>query len=1020
MILSPWLTKKILLLLLLLFGLLALILSVNIPLGESPDEYAHFKYVQFLAEHGRPPVNMDERNTAGYRSKWPPLYQYLAAPLARLGRSDGPDSLKSVGSNSRNAIALDGLNAMVFLHTDDESFPFSGIVRSWHAARLVSIALSLGTLILLFFTLRYEFSALISLLLVATVALLPEFIAISAVISDDNLLGFLTALFLWILWPLFRQEGSWKRYLALGLVAGLAMTTKYSVIFLPLGLLWLHLLLKRRIFPLQIIAFAGGYLFALGGWIYFVIYHFNQIKTFGPFRGIIAPFLLGGVDPTTRALAAAIHVGKYNAPVFDFLGAPWPEWLQTFFVTALFPRANMNVWLWAPLLVFFMAALIGSLLSLSQAQGANTAAPPSAHSPIRSFAYSQILFSLGYILLFIPLPLYRFIITSNIAETAQGRHILFPALIPLAMLLGFGLRYWLQERGAAMALIALILFFGVSMAFSVWPKITLADFPPLPVKTLPNGAPQLLLDNDFGNGIHLLGLNFPDGADPNAIPLTLIWQAKEVPATDYTVQLQLRDENDRLLGVWQGQPVNGRYPTRAWDKGDVIYDTVWLPVLGSAAIKALDLSVALRAEGEDGGAARVVSLPKSVVSKFNALPPLVTTGFQTRLLPRGDGFDARDPYRYRSAIALNLNTPVSGDAVVLQAPDGQRYLPTLALTGFTNAIAIFNVDWLWPSGNYNLLLLNEDGGVQKTIAGIARVLNRQRLLEAPPLSHPLNANFNEQFELLGYELPVNRALPGEEFEVTLVWKALRVNNTSYKIFNHLLNAGGMQYGGQDRIPQGYYSTILWNPGEVVIDRYAVPVSANAPDGIYRLDVGLYPESDPLSPLPLADTGQTGVKLGPVKVGGQPKESLAPAPPDTPRQEQFGEFIALNGYSLAWEADKRLRLNLYWQTMAPPPLDYILFIHLVDASGAALTQFDGPPVSGLYPTSFWDTGEQIFDSRRLDLSKLPAGQYKIRLGWYDPASGQRLPVDGSAEGFVEIDFKNQCKARFILTSPAAPK
>ncbi|OQY27483.1 MAG: hypothetical protein B6243_12950 [Anaerolineaceae bacterium 4572_5.2] len=787
MILPPSLTKKILVAILLLFGLLALILSVNIPLGEAPDEYAHFRYIQFLAEHGRPPINMAERDAVGYRSKWPPLYQSLAAPLARLGWSDGPDSLKNVSSNSRNVIALDGLNAMAFLHTDDESFPFSGIARSWRAARLVSIALSVGTLILLFFTLQYEFSALISLLIVATVALLPEFTTISAVISDDNLLGFLTALFLWIMWPLFTRHGSWKRCLALGAVAGLAMTTKYSTIFLPVSLMLLHLLLKRRIFPLQIIAFLGGYLFALGGWIYFVIYHFNQIKTFGPLRGIIAPFLLGGVDPTTRALAAAIHVGKYNAPVFDFFDAPWLEWLQTFFVTALFPRANMNVWLWMPLLVFFMAALIGSLLSLNRPQRGNAVAPPSAHSQIRKFANSQILFSLGYILLFVPLPLYRFIITSNVAETAQGRHILFPALIPLAMLLGFGLRYWLKERGAAVALIGLILFFSGSMAFFVWPKITLADFPPLPVKTSLDNAPQLLLNDDFGGGIHLLGLNFPDGADPNALPITFVWQAKDVPATDYTAQLQLSDENGRLLGVWQGQPVNGRYPTRAWDKGDVIYDTVWLPVLGSAAIKSLDLSVALRAE-EGDSAARVISLPRSVVSKFNTLPPLVTADFQTRLLPRGDRFNARDPYRYRSAIALNLNIPASANALALQAPDGQRYSPTLALTGFVNTIAIFNVDWPWPSGDYDLLLLNEDGGAQKTIAEIAQILNRQRLLEAPPLSHPLDANFNNQFELLGYELPVNRALPGGEFEVTLVWKALTVSNTSYKIFNHLLDA----------------------------------------------------------------------------------------------------------------------------------------------------------------------------------------------------------------------------------------
>jgi len=1005
MILSPSLTRKTVLLLLLLFGLLALILSVNIPLGESPDEYAHFKYVQFLAEHGRPPVNMAEREVVGYRSKWPPLYQFLAAPLARWGWSDGPDSLKGLGSNSRNAIALDGLNDMVFLHTDDESFPFSGIARSWHAARLASIALSLGTLLLIFFTLGYEFSAFISLLITAAVALLPEFTAISAVISDDNLLGFLTALFLWTLWPLFRQEGNWKRYLALGFVAGLAMTTKYSSIFLPLSLVMLHLLLRRRVNFKQIVAFGLSYAFSLGWWVVFVIRHFNKIQTYGLLKGVIAPFVAGGLEPSSRHLATLLKLDSYHATSANIAELPWLEGLQTFFVTALFPRADMAAWLWIPLLVFFAVAFIGSLLSLSRPQKTNTAAPPSANPQIRQSANSQILFSLGYILLFVPLPLYRFIITPNLAESAQGRHILFPALIPLAMLLGFGLRYWLKERGAAAALIALLLFFGVSMGASVWPKITLADFPPLPVKTSPDGTPQLALNNDFGNGIHLLGLDFPESADPNALPVTLIWQAKDVLDTDYTVQLQLSDENERLLGVWQGQPVNGRYPTRAWDKGDVIYDTVWLPVLGSAAIESLNLSVALRAAGTDGGVTRVISLPKSVANKFNALPPLATTGFQTRLLPRGDGFDVRNPYGYRSAMALNLNVPVSGNAVVLQAPDGQRYSPTLALTGFTNAIAIFNVDWTWPSGDYDLLLLNEDGGAQKTIAGIARVQNRRRLLAAPPLSRPLNANFNNQFELLGYDLPDNRVLPGEEFEVTLAWKALAVNNTGYKIFNHLLNAEGTQYGGQDRIPQGYYSTILWVPGEVVIDRYPVPVAANAPDGVYWLDVGLYPEDNPLSPLPLTDTGQTGVKLGPVKVGGQPAASLPFAPPDVPRREQFGESIALKGYSLAREADKQLRLNLYWEAMASPPLDYTLFIHLIDASGAVAAQFDSPPVNGLYPTSFWDAGEQIFDSRRLDLSELPPGQYQIRLGWYDPASGQRLPVPGNPENFVEIDFKN---------------
>ena len=51
-------------------------------------------------------------------------------------------------------------------------------------------------------------------------------------------------------------------------------------------------------------------------------------------------------------------------------------------------------------------------------------------------------------------------------------------------------------------------------------------------------------------------------------------------------------------------------------------------------------------------------------------------------------------------------------------------------------------------------------------------------------------------------------------------------------FNNLLDSNGELYGGYERLPLEYYSTLLWAPGEVVVDGYAVPVDVDAPSGEY--------------------------------------------------------------------------------------------------------------------------------------------------------------------------------------------
>jgi hypothetical protein len=137
---------------------------------------------------------------------------------------------------------------------------------------------------------------------------------------------------------------------------------------------------------------------------------------------------------------------------------------------------------------------------------------------------------------------------------------------------------------------------------------------------------------------------------------------------------------------------------------------------------------------------------------------------------------------------------------------------------------------------------------------------------------PLEANFADQIQLLGYDLPKTQVKTGEAIPVTLYWQAPpdKAPDADFIQFNHLHDIDGTLRGGYDRQPLEYYNTRRWAPGEIVIDGYAVPVDADAPPGEYYLDVGYYLTvgESPVS-LPLVVDGRqseiTAVTIGPIEV-----------------------------------------------------------------------------------------------------------------------------------------------------------
>lgn len=90
------------------------------------------------------------------------------------------------------------------------------------------------------------------------------------------------------------------------------------------------------------------------------------------------------------------------------------------------------------------------------------------------------------------------------------------------------------------------------------------------------------------------------------------------------------------------------------------------------------------------------------------------------------------------------------------------------------------------------------------------------------------------------------------------------------------------------------------------------------------------------------------------------------------------------------AGQVLHLLLVWRPEEPLPLDYKLFVHVAGEDGRPLAQWDGMPCLNTARTSRWAAGEAVRDHVLLRLpAELPAGSYRVLVGLYDPASGERL-------------------------------
>lgn len=270
-----------------------------------------------------------------------------------------------------------------------------------------------------------------------------------------------------------------------------------------------------------------------------------------------------------------------------------------------------------------------------------------------------------------------------------------------------------------------------------------------------------------------------------------------------------------------------------------------------------------------------------------------------------------------------------------------------------------------------------------------------------PIQQPFTATVGGEADLLGYSLDDADPMAGEDLTLTLFWRCLLQRASDEPIlWEWTLEREGRVWQRWRLAPTGEgYPSNLWAPDEVLRYPYHLDLSPDLPSGEYALR---------LAPVGVASgrrlaEATTVVEALPVRA----LERLWQAPPMGYTQPaRLGEEIALLGYDLATtlvRPGETVALTLYWQALRAPEEDYTVFVHLLDEGGALHGQRDRPPADGERPTSDWAAGEVVADDVLLPIpDDAPPGRYRLQVGLYLPASGERLPVLLDPDGAAVMD------------------
>jgi hypothetical protein len=320
---------------------------------------------------------------------------------------------------------------------------------------------------------------------------------------------------------------------------------------------------------------------------------------------------------------------------------------------------------------------------------------------------------------------------------------------------------------------------------------------------------------------------------------------------------------------------------------------------------------------------------------------------------------------------------------------------------------------LWFRLNYSPVKTFTAPGV--TTAPVTIYAYRPLLANLGP-RHTLNARVPDRLSVLGYQLGPEILQAGETAQVLLALQAPKASIVPRRPFDALLRLASPLDGStmaewSVELPRSV-DPAAWAPAQVIDELIALPLPPDLPSGAYQLTLSLRDDEDTelwpfsfnndvnrLDRIPLAWLT--------VPQAGQPL-------PQRPLNAGFDDSIILSGVTTsAAVPGSDLSVTLAWQPVQAIGEDFIVFVHLLDASGNLVAGHDGRPAAGRFPTPAWRPGLTVTDTHFLPLpADLPPGTYTLRAGLYDPQSGARLllttldsqPAAGDAAELGTIELR----------------
>ena len=278
------------------------------------------------------------------------------------------------------------------------------------------------------------------------------------------------------------------------------------------------------------------------------------------------------------------------------------------------------------------------------------------------------------------------------------------------------------------------------------------------------------------------------------------------------------------------------------------------------------------------------------------------------------------------------------------------------------------------------------------------LLIRQTAVSAPSPARP-RIQWQNGIALAAMELADTRVKPGNNLPLTLFWSTDQPVDPRMFVYElELVGADGTVLRTQTDTPVAEWLQ-MWPPDVLLREGNGLFIRPETAPGTYQLRWQLTENGEPINgrsgwlPWPR----QTRIQTGEIVVEPWPLTTELP-PMETAVSAQFGDTIFLRGYDIA-QAERTINLTLYWQAVGPFANNYLLFVHLVDADGTIVAQVDRLPGNGLRPLGSWRPDEVLSDSVTLQLpADAPAGDYFIRVGFFESATFARLPVvqDGLAQ------------------------